>query len=290
VSSCPSCIFDFQKCPNLKCSRACSADDGETTIHSAFAESSPLKLKSIQPRIQRSPCSPQMAYFPEKPPLSLVNCSGAKPNILGHQNGTMKETTTDEVSHHSHILHSEHMHSCFQIVGGDVLDDGDNSTILSSEPTSSSRHRHTSMGGTETLELRHPLRRSIKRLKMKSDVLKSWSLGLADESCSPLLNPNAIHRERTLDMHIRDDCSLQENIAIGGTVERTKQKPKRSTMRDCSSPLQVLIPSFAFHRKEMGLNDAGSYKRCTPLGRLEKPPLPPSGTSKNARTVKFRFN
>jgi hypothetical protein len=295
LSMLPCCVYTFMR-RNLKCSRACPADDGETTIHTAFAESSPSDLKSKIPFILRSPYSPQMVYFPEKPSLSLAESSATKHKIREHKNATIKETTTDEESHHSEILHSEHIHSSFQIVGGDVLDGSDHGSILNSghlRDTSPTRDRHTSMAAIETMgRIQHPLRRSIKRLKMNSEALKSWSMGLTDESSSPLLNPNAIHRERTLDMHFEDDCSVQENIDTGVSVtgDKTKLKSKSLRFTDCSSPLQVLIPSFPFHRREKCPNDADFFKRHTTLGRQEKPPLPRSGSSKTARTVRFRFS
>lgn len=264
-----------------RCPSVVAVDDDGTTIHTTMAGPSPLSQKS-NPAIHSSLRCPKVVHFPEKTPLDLIESTTMQGKLMptGHSN---IERTLDEASHHSRIFHSEHVHGSFHNSDVAVSEDSRHTSILNSEhirDNTPSHEQESRSDSVETVSRRHPLRRSMKRLKMKSRALKSWSIGLADESHCPLLNPNAMHNQRSLDMEFQNDCSLQENIAVDaqGTVEQ------KSRTGGCSSPFRVLSPSFAFHRRAMSPNG-------TPTSRHEKPPKLPCGSpKKTTKVVRFRFD
>lgn len=201
--------------------------------------------------------------------------------------------TKMEASSHSTILQSEHIHGMHNLGGGVQSDTSYHNAILNSGHIRESlcTFVESSAGKDQDDGLHiesHPLHRSINRLKMTVRGLKSCSRGSLDESSSSLLNSNAMHHHRSLDMHLQDETdALQENI---GSVDATNTDQydcnDRRALVEFSSPLQVLSPSFATHQRRSV--SPMKNKKSLPC-QNDRPPIHKPTSRTRAKAVTFRF-
>lgn len=272
-------------------------DDGETTIQTDFADLSPQSLKMIpQSDIQQCACSPRMTYFcVELPPKMGDSPSSKSFKQKGLPPSSFVGQSMEETSRHSSILHSEHMHDTFRKIDGEMEDGSRHGCLVDLSRLqvisgSETREGTTEVSSPDVSRKNYSLRRSIRRLKMKSRVLKTWSLGNADESKCPLLNSNAVHHQRSLDVEILDDCSLQENFSAERGESKSISSFPSMMMTKSLSPLQVLSPSFASHcRGNPPTSIEASKNQCSSLVTNTRPPLAPSASPNKNRSVRFSF-
>ncbi|KAG7364154.1 hypothetical protein IV203_037356 [Nitzschia inconspicua] len=263
-------------------------DNCETTIFADNSELSPLSLNATL-KGSKTTCSPKSAYFPVKLPLKLAESQSLKSMKLGTSYKSRMEQPLGGLSHRSTIWQSEHRND------HDTLRESEMGPQESSHHSSifNSHHIRESFDLTETKTgnrqaspptKNHPLRRSMKRLMIKTRLFKSWSRDGSDESGSPLLNSNALRNERSLDMALLG----QENIAAA--PEKAGRKSNGSdTWREllsCSSTQQVLSPSVSTHERG---SEASKHRSMSPC-QHDSPPRHPSESPKEPRIVRFTLN
>ena len=207
-----------------------------------------------------------------------MKMTASSTNIAFHELGlgNQEVVSRNDESTHSSILDSAHVRDVPEEHSKDSTRKIVENSSSSDSPTRGSLHSEHK----EQKAFR--LSKTIKKAKQKSRIFEAWAMGHDDDANSPLLNPNAMRGQRSLDLE--DDNSLQENVGCDDSMRTTRRSNSScsSSARFVSSspkaPLQVLSPSFAVHQRSMKDRDWIMTKRVMSAspGQNNKPPLPPS--------------
>jgi hypothetical protein len=210
----------------------------------------------------------------------------------------------DEVSHHSTILNSAHIRKSNEVksfYGANdrmfrgahqlfranpvIEDESCHSIILDSEHI---REMPQSNRSVLMIENGFPRFRSPPKFLINNSGGSKKGKKKAngkDESDNALLDPNAVHGRRSLQLSPRDDDVQTSNTE---TIQKKSYVPTDNShsgtfFSSSSVPFQVLSPSFAVHRRTCSVakTKGSAIKSRKNRIRLVKPPLPPPATPQN---------
>jgi hypothetical protein len=177
-----------------------------------------------------------------------------------------------EESGHSKIFDSAHIRPLRKDV------------FISLSPTSSTSEGHRRFQGKRLFYAK-----SFHGL-MREKGPKSWRTTEGDKLKSPLLNTNAVHERRSLDMldfyYAASSVAKRSNKYNETIQTKTNHEGSftSSNLLRADSPLKVLSPSFAMHgRKSSSINN-DMMKSGTPSSR---PPRTPSRSLKKSTSFSF---